>query len=995
MPKLTNAERAKNFRKRQKEKAKAAGQQKNPARTSTERSREHRAREREKRPSIISTTRPKKPQNTPVSLAVNCSVEKMSSSESAEPAGWLRLGDLAIGDGGVCVTSLIKDKIREYMLNEEQQQTTATSTTAAAVVATVANTAQATNSGDVTCVRRIGNSLDLLLRESRNAGHAVAAATAKNKTSSSSPPSFATAAVDVASAGCAVITAPVDHVASTAVITAPADSSRPTVNRPLPPLPPLFTKRYFTIEDEMQISRMPIPADDCANSEMSVDTSPSDTKTDDLETTTKVNGDSHKKLNGTTVDNSIETDEASSQLVIKKEENDEDDNEEEKAEKEKDPENKTEPLSKTTDKIVKNGVSEEQNSVETINGETSTTNNDDPIVNEDKDEEEKPMEIDETEDQTNEDLAIKKETLEVDEPEITEDVETQETEKHINGNANQKDEVITTSNEVLKNREEETNPVNGEVKLEDDKNFKSEKVNRKVLEEEDMSSEISTDTLSPKQMDEPIARKRSAASHDELSVVSGASSDNDLPKTKKLRSDEDQPLLKDDTRERLIKNIVQSSGKNEVELNRNVEKIQNEIKVITEIAQTKRDELVTLIRLQKLKEEIIERLMIKLKEFDAIKTDNSKDWNLPEMFQINLSQPEHILSEKNILDIIDNRGDSQLEKSAINNYDQNMYASSSSNTSITPVASSSNAQSNEWIVSDRVNRTNRVQRPILPKPSAANNHKEGRQGPILDVKLIIADHRSKNPETAVTKRGRRKVNVNDFSVPTSSAPLRYPNPMGFGNPVHHTSDGNFKTKVTLHPVSQPMQQQQQLQQQQQQQQQLLQQQQIQQPQPTSLLHGILTKGAGTHHLPLSMSHPPTNYSPTLARLLTAPERCKQSRGKRQAPAATVVSSNAQSRNEITITPVQSTSMSSTFQQKPSCSSNIPPAQVDDEDASDRLVIDEGQDVMNANSPSSAPQCQGCMQKPAQFVCAGCGNQWYCSKDCQIDAWDDHSEVCSG
>lgn len=56
--------------------------------------------------------------------------------------------------------------------------------------------------------------------------------------------------------------------------------------------------------------------------------------------------------------------------------------------------------------------------------------------------------------------------------------------------------------------------------------------------------------------------------------------------------------------------------------------------------------------------------------------------------------------------------------------------------------------------------------------------------------------------------------------------------------------------------------------------------------------GILTKGTGTHHLPLSMPNPPTNYSPTLARLLTAPERCKQSRGKqRQAPTATVVSSN--------------------------------------------------------------------------------------------------------
>lgn len=42
-----------------------------------------------------------------------------------------------------------------------------------------------------------------------------------------------------------------------------------------------------------------------------------------------------------------------------------------------------------------------------------------------------------------------------------------------------------------------------------------------------------------------------------------------------------------------------------------------------------------------------------------------------------------------------------------------------------------------------------------------------------------------------------------------------------------------------------------------------------------------------------MSNAPTNYSPTLARLLTAPERCKQSRGKQRQtpPAATVVSSN--------------------------------------------------------------------------------------------------------
>lgn len=149
---------------------------------------------------------------------------------------------------------------------------------------------------------------------------------------------------------------------------------------------------------------------------------------------------------------------------------------------------------------------------------------------------------------------------------------------------------------------------------------------------------------------------------------------------------------------------------------------------------------------------------------------------------------------QNITDIIDNR-ETQLEKPVITNYDQNSYATSTANTSVTSVAlSSSSTQSNEWILADRANRSSRAQRAILPKPSAAvNNTKEGRQGPILDVKLLIADHRSKNPETVVAKRGRRKAPANEFSVPTSSAPLRYPNPIGFGNPIHHVNDGNFKT----------------------------------------------------------------------------------------------------------------------------------------------------------------------------------------------------------
>lgn len=32
---------------------------------------------------------------------------------------------------------------------------------------------------------------------------------------------------------------------------------------------------------------------------------------------------------------------------------------------------------------------------------------------------------------------------------------------------------------------------------------------------------------------------------------------------------------------------------------------------------------------------------------------------------------------------------------------------------------------------------------------------------------------------------------------------------------------------------------------------------------------------------------------------------------------------------------------------------------------------------------SPPRCQGCHDRAAQFVCAGCGNQWYCSRECQV------------
>jgi len=42
-----------------------------------------------------------------------------------------------------------------------------------------------------------------------------------------------------------------------------------------------------------------------------------------------------------------------------------------------------------------------------------------------------------------------------------------------------------------------------------------------------------------------------------------------------------------------------------------------------------------------------------------------------------------------------------------------------------------------------------------------------------------------------------------------------------------------------------------------------------------------------------------------------------------------------------------------------------------------------------------PMCQGCSSKKSEFVCAGCSNRWYCSRECQVEDWDEHADDCSG
>uniref|UniRef100_A0A182WEL0 MYND-type domain-containing protein n=1 Tax=Anopheles minimus TaxID=112268 RepID=A0A182WEL0_9DIPT len=201
----------------------------------------------------------------------------------------------------------------------------------------------------------------------------------------------------------------------------------------------------------------------------------------------------------------------------------------------------------------------------------------------------------------------------------------------------------------------------------------------------------------------------------------------------------------------------------------------------------------------------------------------------------------------------------------------------------------------------------------------------------------------------------------------------------------------------------------------------------------SLLHGILTKSANRPGQTASAAAAAAaavgnfnTFSPTLARLLTVPERMNsQSSSTVTSGALANLQNNSltgglnlsKNINEISITPVVGSNFQQTLlaqQQQQQTLQRLREQQLynlDDEadDSADRLVIDEGDDMGHRDSgalhggkrrgaeinENEVPQCQGCKKQEAKFVCAGCSNQWYCSRACQVNAWDDHSEVCSG
>lgn len=265
---------------------------------------------------------------------------------------------------------------------------------------------------------------------------------------------------------------------------------------------------------------------------------------------------------------------------------------------------------------------------------------------------------------------------------------------------------------------------------------------------------------------------------------------------------------------------------------------------------------------------------------------------------------------------------------------------------------------------------------------ALNSHMQnfGRQGQTIDVQSIINDFRQKNPQE-IPRRGRRVKNsfesnfMNETQSQLGKIEQRSNNVLLKSN----TSSGGFP-EVSLVPVNNfyknhsnppaslsPF------------------------TQKSSLLQSILTKQQTTKS--------PVGYpqSSTLQRLLTAPERSFQSVSRQQQHQqqhhhqqqqqqqanmnAMSGHSKVHNNGEITITPIAGTSKKQEYSMDDEENSTEPP-----------LVIDESDDFELCDRTRELI-CQGCRKNKALFMCAGCSRQWYCSKECQELAWNDHENSC--
>ncbi|XP_031357652.1 uncharacterized protein LOC116181424 isoform X2 [Photinus pyralis] len=471
--------------------------------------------------------------------------------------------------------------------------------------------------------------------------------------------------------------------------------------------------------------------------------------------------------------------------------------------------------------------------------------------------------------------------------------------------------------------------------------------------------------------DEVISLPDDAASND--SENSKRKIDGEESSSKRLRSLIEQNFV---IRDKILNEYTDNSTSSTLQqIQTQMDQILSEIRVLNVLALDKEKEWNNIIHLKKIKEELLLRFQ-RRKQILTL-TNDKTEWECVGSPEPPHENEEHSAESK------------QLKNLANPNSGLVIYSTSQSKTE-----------------TGRKNSKN-LPSTIIEINGHSGDLRQNRQRPVLDVQSIIADYRQRHPE-AVPRRGRRirsilnnqgsgsqvKQNLSSSGIENNSELGLLLTAVDNGKGAPKLGDGNetasFKdvlmqfaklsqterqdllqsemkqpppySEVTVHPVPAHTQ-----------------------PTTNSLLHGILTKTQSRS------DNSKSTFSPTLARLLTAPERAAMSPHNNPLSVTDMLSNN-KARNEITITPVGG-------------QFDVVAKEKDEEeaeDSADRLVIDESEALdgrkcadTSSDGGDEVPQCQGCNQKPAQFVCAGCGNQWYCSRECQVVAWDEHSEVCSG
>ncbi|CAH0692036.1 unnamed protein product [Spodoptera exigua] len=506
---------------------------------------------------------------------------------------------------------------------------------------------------------------------------------------------------------------------------------------------------------------------------------------------------------------------------------------------------------------------------------------------------------------------------------------------------------------------------------------------------------------------------------------------------KKLCQEVEKTFPQHDT---MINDYIQRATKNNVdELQRHTEQLLSEIQTLRELAQKKEHEWNNILHLKKVKEEILLRL---LRRKQVLNYEKSQEVNGGDRDR---DPFEYLNNQAKNLAI-----DKSDEISGLSLKQPGTSMAPMLPTPIMPSTSHFNPMAGLPPPYDKAHMS--MPKPVFPQQMMMPGHMTGfprdmngqlpssfglpmgRQGPTKDVKSIIADYRQRNPEVT-PRRGRRMksiLNPNIMNAPRPIAPkVDNLNNLNNLNMLFNNLDMNQKAMLER----------------------------LQQFQASGLPNGLSFKDVLVQFANMQQASAGLIPNRPPETITTRPEHHIRPEGRRRQershedvhvsvkqaerlaspsprlpppppypeisllPVTTSQSETTQQNSllhgiltkncgEITITPVQPTPPAEPQPEKPE-----EVVQLDDEESpasegeasgspsgsgSGRLVIDEGggeapaegtADQADANEET--PLCQGCRRRDAQFVCAGCANQWYCSRDCQVAAWDEHSDMCSG